>query len=471
MQIDEKQIDALLQRPTEGLQVELKTWLDPRSDRNIAKLVKAVFALRNRNGGFLIIGFNDTNKVPDKYTLDENVETLYHMDTIQGLISRYASIPFEIGVKFGKRDGILHPVVVVPDSVQVPAVVSRDLIDNDNGGKKLLQVGEVYFRTLHSNGTPSSARLLPADYPELLEICFENREADIGRFLRRHLPALSEQLGDGLLNAGRSKPVQKLEDQAFTVIDNGVNTFKAAVSQRGVTSEFENVSAFLSMHVGLVLDPPNPDELPTVEFMNKISASNPSYTGWPMWCDSRRFSDEEDQARVVDGAWQALIVDHYHNWLQHFEFLRFDPKGEFYLRRVMQDDLCDRVKPRTVMDVVLMIYRVAEALAVGVSMAKGLGWGPSTSTAGFAFQWTGLEGRKLDAWAWPLRLVNGTGRKSHSQGVKTFVQVPVETPHSALAPFVADAIGPLFASFDGHVPSLDLVETCVQKMIQREMDC
>ena len=461
METDEKQIDALLQRPTEGLHVELKTWLDPRPSRNIAKLVKAIFALRNRNGGFLIIGFNDTNKAPDRYTLGEDVERLYRMDTIQGLISRYASIPFEIGVKFGKRDGLLHPVVVVPNGVNVPVVVSRDLIDNDNGGKKLLQVGEVYFRTLHSNGTPSSARLLPADYPELLDICFENREADIGRFLRRHLPALREHL----------KPVQKLEDQAFTLIENGINTFKAAVNKRGVTSEFERVSAFLSMHVGLVLDPPNPDELSTGEFMNKISASNPSYTGWPMWCDSRRFRNEEDQAIVLDGVWQALIVERNHNWLRYFEFLRFDPKGEFYLRRVMQDDLSDRVTPCTAMDVVLMIYQVAEALAVGVNMAKGLGWSPSTSTAGFAFRWTGLEGRELDAWAKPLYLVNGTGRKSHSHGVKTFVQVPVETPHSALAPFVAAAIGPLFASFEGHIPSLDLVETCVKKMIQRKRNC
>ena len=65
MKTDEKQIAALLHQPSEGLQVELKTWLDPRNDESVAKLVKAIFAIRNRNGGFLVIGFDDATHLPD----------------------------------------------------------------------------------------------------------------------------------------------------------------------------------------------------------------------------------------------------------------------------------------------------------------------------------------------------------------------------------------------------------------------
>ena len=105
---------------------------------------------------------------------------------------------------------------------------------------------------------------------------------------------------------------------------------------------------------------------------------------------------------VLDGVWQATIVALDGGWYQHFDFLRFDPTGEFYLHRVMQDDLSEKVNPGIAMDVILMICRVAEVLAVGVSMARNLGWDPN-GTVGFAFQWTGLNGRELSSWVNPFR--------------------------------------------------------------------
>ena len=466
MKVDEKQIAALIRQPSEGLQVELKTWLDPRVDDCIAKLIKSIFAIRNRNGGFLVIGFNNATGLPDSYSLGLDVVTLYHVDKIQGLVSRYASVSFEIAVVLRERDGQLHPVIVVPEGVQVPVIVKRDL--TINGGKKLLKKDDVYFRTLQSNGTPSSARLSPGDYPELLEICFDNREADIARFLRRHLSGFNGRAIESLLDTSHADPMKRLRDRASALIAKGNGAFAAATDQRDIGSELLRVQDALTMRVGLVLDP-RPGELPTKEFMNIVSASNPQYTGWPMWLDSRGFTKKEHRAYVSDGVWQALIVHLDGGWPQHFDFLRFDPQGEFYLQQVMQDDLNDRVTPGTVMDLELMIYRVAEVLAVGVSMARKLGWEPD-ATAGFAFQWTGLKGRMLSSWVNPMRWVGVLGGQSHSPAVEAFVQVPVETPHSALAPHVAIVMGPLFASFDGYAPPQELLETCVRKLIERKMD-
>ena len=468
MTIDENQIATLLQRPSEGLRVELKTWLDPKTDESVAKLVRAIFAIRNRNGGFVIIGFDDATGLPDSYALDQGVEKLYHVDIIQGLVSRYTSVSFEIEVVLRERDGQLHPVIAVPEGVQVPAIIKRDLIGN--GGKRLLRIGDVYFRTLQSNGTPSSAHLLSADYPELLNICFENREADIGRFLRRHLPGIGEHGVETLFGAGRVDPTQRIRDRAFELIENGPGAVVAAANQRDVLPELSKVQDALTMRVGLVLDPVKPDELPTNEFMNKVSASNPQYTGWPVWLDSRNFMRTEHGPYVWEGAWQALIVDLDGEWSKHFEFLRFDPKGEFYLQRVMQDDLSHKVTPGTAMDVEMVIYRVAEALAVGVSIARNLGWDPPDASAGFAFRWSGLSGRKLSSWVNPSRWISGRGGKSHSAVADAFVQVSLETPHSALAPYVKVAVGPLFTSFDGYTPSQEIIETCVRKMIERRMD-
>lgn len=466
MALNDEQIRNLVQQPAEALQVELKTWLDPRTDEGIAKLVKAMFAIRNRNGGFLVIGFDNATLAPDRYVFDQAVETLFHIDMIQGLVSRYTNPSFEVAVAFESRDGQVHPVIVVPEGVRVPAIVRRDLIGS--GGKRLLVEGDVYFRTFNSNGSASSARILPVDYADLLEVCFENREADIGRFLRRHLGGM--ETASALFSAlGTRSELNQLRTRAFALIEKGSEANETALNTGATDDERAHIKNLMTMRVGLVLDPSSPDALPTQEFLNKVASSNPNFTGWPVWLDSRSFSKREDRPVVINGLWQALIVDLGDGWSKHVEFLRYDPRGEFYLQRVMQDDLTDKVSPGTALDVILMIYRVAEVLAVGTNIARNIGWSDE-SQAGFAFRWTGLKDRTLRPWVNAFRSVGRSGAQSHSDTVDSYLEVPLETPYSALAPYVAKAVAPLFAVFDGYAPNSELVETSVRKLIERKLD-
>lgn len=465
MAIDPDQIRALVEQPVEALQVELKTWLDPRTDDGIAKLVKAMFAIRNRNGGFLLIGFDNGTMAPDAYTLDQPVETLFHIDILQALVSRYTNPSFEIMVALAERDGQVHPVIIIPEGVRVPAVVRRDLLGN--GGKKLLVEGDLYFRTFNANGTASSARIMPPDYPDLLEVCFENREADIGRFLRRHLAGAGT--ASALTSLGLENEESRLRDRAAATLEAGRHAADAALGARATPDERKRIDGALTMRVGLAFDPARPDALPTQEFLNKVAASNPNYTGWPAWLDSRGFTEKADRPYVSDRLWEALIIDLDGGWSQHVEFLRYDPRGAFFLQRVMQDDLTDKVQPGTALDVILMIYRVAEVMVVGTAFGRSLGW-PDESPAGFAFRWTGLEGRALRPWVNAFRNAGRSGSVSRSAAVDAYVSVPLETPESALAPYVSAAIAPLFSVFDGYEVPPDLVETSVRKLIERKME-
>jgi hypothetical protein len=88
----------------------------------------------------------------------------------------------------------------VPPGVRTPVAVKREL--KDSAGKKLIGYGDLYFRTLSSNGTPSTALARPQDWADIFEICFENREADIGRFLRRHLGGDLSSFVSALAKAG-----------------------------------------------------------------------------------------------------------------------------------------------------------------------------------------------------------------------------------------------------------------------------
>jgi predicted HTH transcriptional regulator len=65
MNADQKRIEELLAHPSESLNVEIKNWINPDDKAAQAKIVRAALALRNRNGGYLIIGFDDKTGLPD----------------------------------------------------------------------------------------------------------------------------------------------------------------------------------------------------------------------------------------------------------------------------------------------------------------------------------------------------------------------------------------------------------------------
>jgi hypothetical protein len=147
---------------------------------------------------------------------------LPYVDVVQGLISKYASIPFEVTVAWVERDGREYPVIIAPPGVKVPVVCKRDL--RDEKGQSLLKVGAVYFRTLASNGTPSSSEAKPEDWSEIIEICFENREADVGRFVRRNLAGLDFKALSAILGKAVSPP-ETLREKSLKLMEDGEARF------------------------------------------------------------------------------------------------------------------------------------------------------------------------------------------------------------------------------------------------------
>ena len=79
-----------------------------------------------------------------------------------------------------------------------------------------------------------------------------------------------------------------------------------------------------------------------------------------------------------------------------------DPKGDFYLLRLLQDDFADKAERGKALDAILVVLRTAEAIAVGLSVVKGLGWPAEGTKLGFGFRWTKLSGRELSCWTNPM---------------------------------------------------------------------
>lgn len=82
MNIDQNRINDLVAAPSESLNVEVKRWINPDEQDGIAKLIKAALAIRNRNGGFLLIGFDNDSLLPDNKHRPKDVRTSFHLDKI-----------------------------------------------------------------------------------------------------------------------------------------------------------------------------------------------------------------------------------------------------------------------------------------------------------------------------------------------------------------------------------------------------
>lgn len=464
--IDQTQIDALVARPTESLRVEIKRWINPDEPEGIAKIARAALAIRNRNGGFLIIGFDNKTLKPDAGNEPGDVRAAFHIDKIQGIVSRYTSDSFEVAVGFGERDGVEHPVIVVPEGVPVPVAAKTEL--KDANGKTLVRVGDVYFRTLGSNGTVSTALARPSDWRDILEICFENREADIGRFLRRLLGTrdISALLMQLTTAAAALQPQPTLRDHAETVLNNGERRYLEALDKRELGEESRKELDAGTWSVALVVDPPRPDALFDKQFMNSFAAANPNYTHWPVWLDSRGL-DRASNPRVVDKGWEALIIS-LQEWSKHVDFMRMDPKGEFYLHRLLQDDFTNRAERGKALDAILAVRQAAEAIAVGISVVKGMGWPVDGTTLGFGFRWTKLSGRELTSWVNPMVGIL-PNHFAVDDRAESFVEMPLDTPASAIAPYVEKVVNDLFSAFDGYKMRQEAIEEWVKRLVERRL--
>ncbi|SNR58215.1 ATP-binding protein [Paracoccus sediminis] len=461
MDLTQDRINALLVAPSESLNVEIKSWIDPASPEGKGKIAKAALALRNRNGGYLIIGLDDSTMLPVTDGRPANIRTAFHIDILQAIISKYAAIPFEVGVGFAFRDGQEFPVIGVPEGSIVPVACKADLHVN---GIKHLNQNAVYFRTLQANGTPSSAAINWGDWRELADICFENREADIGRFLRRHLDGNGRASLASALSAKGTKEFS-LRERAAEALAEGDRRRDQLIQT--ITAEERKAAGSLgSWSVALVFAPSRADASNRT-FLNTISSANPQLTGWPIWLDSRRFIDKSAAPRLMDGVWQSVIANIGAGWSSHLDIQTMDASGVFYLWRLLQDDLTNKVEPLTKLDPILIIYRVAETIAVGLSFARALGQAEDTRL-GFLFRWDKLRGRTLDAWADRISYFS-PGREAFDQRVESFVEVSAGTPVSAIAPAVGHVIAPLMRAFDGFEISQNVVEQRVQRLLERKL--
>ena len=367
-------------------------------------------------------------------------------------------------MEFPEREGQPYPVLIIPPGVRTPVAAKRELRSAD-GTTVLISMHDVYIRSLSSNNTPSTTKATWKDWPNIVEVCFDNREADIGRFLRRHLGGLSPEVVQEFLGAmtGGLQPEEISEDRLRSYLQESEGRYSTVVEERGV-----QLPPHGTWEVGLLFIG---DDIPqhhsaNEAFLNLLNANNPHYnTSWPIWQDSRIFPDEF-KPRPFENAWEALIVI-LEPPLPYIDFMRLGPEGRFYFRQALYEDMRD-LEPMKYLDFTIPIKKAAEAIAVGIAFAKAMGCDVEKTQLAFGFRWTKLSGRELGSWIEPTRYLRPIG-SAYQDEVSVFVEVPLGTPLSALGEYVNRAVKPLFEIFNGRELSKDIIEDLTRETIERRL--
>lgn len=455
-------------RPRELLSVELKDWFDPQTVEGVAKLVRAAFALRNQDGGYLVIGFDDKTREPTTPAASlVGITARFNQDTIQGIVSKYASQTFEIAVDFPIRDGHQFVVVSIPPGVAMPVACKADL---RSGNDFSLRESEIYVRTLTSNGTISSARASWRDIDALMRRCFENRESDYGRLLLKAFSGISPNNVKGIFQNLSLAAEQGVSAglSAEEIIDQSAERFAIVAIERSVI-----LPTVGYWDIGLRINGPMPEHVSNRKFLELIAASNPHLTGWPIWLDASSFADTSAHPYPFDGRWEAFIYRPSENrwgaW-GHLDFEVFDPKGNFFLRRGFQDDIGGNsvdTRGKTV-DPLIQIFRIAESLVVAQAFAKALGCSEEETTLHFAFRWIGLKGRVLTVWSEPMWSIDGDG-PAHQDEIRSKTNLPLAAGREAIIQRTHEAVLPLSRIFGGYELKEELVRKLVTRLLDRKL--
>lgn len=428
-----EELNNLLRAPTESLAVEFKSWLDVKTDADRAKVARALIALRNNNGGVLVLGFDDKTLKPAATGRPKDLATAYHPDEMQRIVKDYAGESFEVKVTLATRDEKSYPVFTVGEGVTEPVLTRRD-------GVKLRQYA-VYVRSVQNGVVESTEPRSPADWKRLLEICFDNREANVARFFQRNLVGIAREMRN-LPSTG--SPLD-------TFFDESAKHFEAAVAHRQKSAVILPAEPVGWQETAVVVKGElRPTRLPAL--LDTLFPHQPQLSGWPIWIDSRQLKTP-NQPHVNQGGWEALVKLKKEGFFSTplVDFWRIEP-ARLYHRRIFEDDLRVNLGELRgkVLDYVVAIERVAEALAVARAFARERVIDPEKASILIRLRWTALRGRRFLSWSNPSRdlFVEQT---AYQDEVSSEFEMPLAVTRAGLVPFVVKAVEPLFEAFGSNL--------------------
>lgn len=444
---DRSRLADLLLDARETLDVEIKGWLDlANSEEHKALLAKALLALANSGGGFVILGFEerDTGAAPASGrppTLDA-----YSQDLINAIVQNYAEPAFHCSVHHVQHpvSGV-HPVIGVPGGHRVPIRAKRSGPNN-----QIVQQHIVYIRR---PGPRSEQPLTGREWDELFARCLDARRDE-----------LLERIRDLLTGKPSSEDYRKEASQLDTWLGECERIWQSRIGTLPPDSPSRCPHGFFTLAYDL-------DSLqrPSLSELLDILRDAPKLTGWNTWWVPTR---QGIAPYISDGAIECWIggdtSDHQeHRDAAHADFWRVSPQGLAFLLRGYQEDgdhaLRAGIQPGTSIEPTLPIWRVGEGLLHSAYLAKRLG----ADNVRFRVRFTGLRNRQFIQWANPMDYAWAAG-VSKDDALTLDTHIGVDALTGNLVEVVQSLLSPLYERFDFTRLPLEIVQRELNRLRKRD---
>jgi schlafen family protein len=419
-----RRLADLIVDPHETLEVELKDWLDIIGNNDHkATLAKALIALANHGGGFVIFGFTETDQgVAAGANRPVNLAT-YTPDTINSIVNAYAEPTFHCDVNIvAAPNGLQYPIVSIPGGHHVPIKARRD---GPNG--QIVRQNSYYIRRPGPQSEiPQSGR----EWDALIRRCISNAREELLNQMR------------GIVAGGKGFEVQEDDlTAAMRWFEESLARWSELVAQLPQGSSASFPDGHLAVAYRLA---GNLAGLSNRALLEALTRAQVRHTGWPLFLVPTR---DDIRPYVRDGNIECWIArDGQDHGPAHNDFWSVSPDGKLFAIRGHQEDgrREDGIAPRTAFDITLPTWRIGEALLHASNMAAELG-DPAAQVT-FIAEWTGLGGRRLTHLE-RRRLIFD---RHHTQQDRFRISLSVQADQisDALPELVGRLIFPLYELFD-----------------------
>ncbi|MFC1929212.1 hypothetical protein ACFLXK_06455 [Chloroflexota bacterium] len=171
----------LLTNPGERQDVDYKASIAFSNDDSFSlNLVRHIQGMANAGGGWLVIGFietDDNGLIPDPThtnTICSSYDPTPVSQIVDSTLARSQRIRFNIYLEVNPTTGLQHPIIRVFGFERLPYICRSDRSASDNG-QLVLRQGVVYFRRPGAETAPIST---PQDWEDLINLCVRLRRDD-----------------------------------------------------------------------------------------------------------------------------------------------------------------------------------------------------------------------------------------------------------------------------------------------------
>jgi len=419
-----RQLERLLQYPKEDLDKEYKIWLNLSTNEGKADLAKALIALANHGGGYVVLGYEDDdgNLIPAK-SRPSNLNQ-YSQDIINGIVHRHADPVFhcECHEVTHPESGLNYPIILVPGGHTAPIRTRRGGPD----GRYFNQNEYLIRRPGPRSEAPRSAQ----EWNELINRCLMNRRNDLLESMKSVVTGI---------------PPQVIEEQADAILDQWVSDslirFGELINERlpdEDPSRYSNGKWYVGYLIDSDFERPNLSQLR--ETLRSIQGNE---TGWPAWLFLTSHSIPYPYEETIE----CLILSERFSDGAHSDFWRASPDGKMFLLRGYQEDgSTSPHEPGTVLDFILPIWRIGECVLHSARLANQLSEEPLRIT--LSAYWDGLENRTLVSWASSRYALFRGGGTCHANRISSKTTYNSDMIENNFPEIVNNILKPLYEAFD-----------------------